>query len=213
MRTNPPDATPVFGNLFIGSAPEGPLDELCPWEAIVFAAAEYQPMFEDHEAKLLIYAPLRDGRLSRQDEAVVLRVAKELAHILMRGGRVLVTCASGLNRSALFAAATIVELGLAPSDAINEIRRARGKGALSNPYFVTFLENLGAPRRNAHKGRRLTADEYLSSPDKTCMRCGEPKPDVRMRQDPFEVEGLPGARHREHYVVCDDCDEERREEV
>jgi protein-tyrosine phosphatase len=142
MRTNPPDATPVFGSLFVGSAPEGSLDELCPWEVVVFTAKEFQPEYPRTENKLLIYAPIRDANISKAEKDMVLRVAKELAHNLMRGARVLVTCAQGLNRSAVFAAATMIELGLSPRQAIADIRSARGPKALFNPSFVDFLEGL-----------------------------------------------------------------------
>lgn len=142
MRTNPPDATPVFGSLFIGGAPEGHLDELCPWEVIVFTAKEFQPKYPSTEGKLLIYAPLRDENISKAEKDMVLRVTKELAHTLMRGARVLVTCAQGYNRSALFAAATMIELGLSPWEAIADIRHARGPQALMNPSFIKFLEGL-----------------------------------------------------------------------
>lgn len=48
-----------------------------------------------------------------------------LRRLLRRGGRVVIHCRVGLGRSGAIAARLMVELGLAPSDAINLVRKAR----------------------------------------------------------------------------------------
>ena len=56
-----------------------------------------------------------------------------------QGDRVLVRCQAGLNRSGLVTALILIKDGLTPRDAINLIRRNRGKDALFNESFVNWL--------------------------------------------------------------------------
>lgn len=51
----------------------------------------------------------------------------------------LVFCAGGLNRSGLVVAQALIELGRRPPEAVGLVRAARGKWALSNPAFESFL--------------------------------------------------------------------------
>jgi protein-tyrosine phosphatase len=135
------DATAVFGNLWIGAEPPPDLKMLCPWQVVVFAAKEIQPRYLGRTDKLLIYAPLRDAVISSQEKQIAAEAGAEIAHLLTLEAKVLVTCAAGLNRSALIAALAMVTLGVSPEDAMAEIRAARGAGALSNPSFVKFLRS------------------------------------------------------------------------
>jgi hypothetical protein len=73
------------------------------------------------------------------DTGLLRGLARLLADRVRSGETVAVYCAGGLNRSGLVVAQTLIELGFSPTAAIELIRAARGKWALSNPAFETFL--------------------------------------------------------------------------
>ena len=79
-------------------------------------------------------------------------LAEEIADLIRQGRRVVITCSTGLNRSALVAARTLISLGRAPADAIDLVRHARGPRALSNRAFVHYLLLDCTPRRLAERG-------------------------------------------------------------
>jgi hypothetical protein len=79
-------------------------------------------------------------------------LANEIAGLVRGGRRVVITCSSGLNRSGLVAARTLIALGHAPADAIDRVRDARGPRALSNRAFVHYLLLDCTPRRLAERG-------------------------------------------------------------
>lgn len=71
------------------------------------------------------------------------RVADEAAALWLRGARILVTCAMGLNRSGLVTAILLRELfGVDGVYAIDHIRRRR-PNAMGNRYFQDYLRRLG----------------------------------------------------------------------
>ncbi len=61
-----------------------------------------------------------------------------LLDLLRRGERVVVHCRGGLGRSGLVAAKMLVELGIAPRDAINRVRAAR-RGAIETPEQEQYV--------------------------------------------------------------------------
>jgi hypothetical protein len=79
-------------------------------------------------------------------------LAEEIADLIRQGRRVVITCSTGLNRSALVAARTLIALGHEPADAIDLVRHARGPRALSNRAFVHYLLLDCTPRRLAARG-------------------------------------------------------------
>jgi protein-tyrosine phosphatase len=66
-------------------------------------------------------------------------VARDVARRLKRGHRVLVTCAQGLNRSGLVSGLALRQLGFDGGRAVELVRRARGRDALSNPAFAAMV--------------------------------------------------------------------------
>ncbi|BBF93734.1 cyclin-dependent kinase inhibitor 3 family protein [Blastochloris tepida] len=63
---------------------------------------------------------------------------------LLRGGAdVLVHCRGGLGRAGMMAARLLVELGVAPEDAVREVRRAR-KGAIETPSQLALVRRTTA---------------------------------------------------------------------
>jgi hypothetical protein len=79
-------------------------------------------------------------------------LAEEIADLYRQGLRVVITCSTGLNRSALLAARTLISLGHEPADAIDLVRHARGPRALSNRAFVRYLLLDCTARRLVERG-------------------------------------------------------------
>ncbi len=73
------------------------------------------------------------------DKDVVHELGAQVAAHVRNGRRVAVNCAAGLNRSGLIVGRALIELGLAPADAIGKVHAARGPWALSNVAFTKFL--------------------------------------------------------------------------
>jgi len=73
------------------------------------------------------------------DPDAVHRLGIGVAEEVVRGTRVVVNCAAGLNRSGLVVGRALLHLGYAPREAIRLIRAARGPHALHNLAFVEFL--------------------------------------------------------------------------
>ncbi len=82
---------------------------------------------------------MADADLLGEDAAHVARLAAVTAARVREGRRVLVRCQAGLNRSSLVAALAMVELGVAPQDAIDRIRAARSTNYLFNRSFVAHV--------------------------------------------------------------------------
>jgi protein-tyrosine phosphatase len=57
---------------------------------------------------------------------------KEIRALLRDGKDIVVHCKGGLGRAGMIAARLLVELGVPPDRAIQQVRRARGKGAIEN---------------------------------------------------------------------------------
>ena len=139
----------VAPNLFVGSKPP-PGRHACV-DAIVLAAMEHQPTADQFPGAEVLYAPLDDdpSRPMREDEiAIATKAAGRVARRLRGGRRVLVTCAAGLNRSAIIAALAMHDVfGMTADEIIARLRRARGSWALSNPNFERLLRTVIDVRR------------------------------------------------------------------
>ena len=91
--------------------------------------------------RLYLSFPLDDGD---EVDPKVREVAAFIASVVTAGGRVLVHCTEGLNRSGVVVARALMEMGLSASDAIDLVRRQRGPSvdgfpALSNRAFADWL--------------------------------------------------------------------------
>lgn len=143
------EANEVARNLFVGSKPLP--GRHAGIDVIILTAMEYQPPAELFPETEVIHVPLDDApdRPMRHDEiAAALGGATRVARRLNEGRRVLVTCAMGLNRSALVAALAMHEVhGMGADEIIARLRRARGSWALSNPNFEKLLRVVIDERR------------------------------------------------------------------
>ena len=134
------DASRIEGELFLGGKPPTG-SHLCEagFDVVVLAAEEYQPPDWKFPGVVVVRVPMRDVpvRLGRKQVRDVQAVADLVNHYLSKGRRVLVTCKAGLNRSALVAAATLLERpGATPLAVIQRIRKQRNPVALNNPAFI-----------------------------------------------------------------------------
>lgn len=134
------DADEVATRLYVGSKPPPGRHA---YDAIVLAAIEYQPPAHFFPGTEVIHAPFDDapGRLMWNDEIVTAtKAAARVSQLLRAGRRVLVSCAMGLNRSALIAAIAMHDVyGMRADEIVRRIRRGRGMWALSNPNFEKLL--------------------------------------------------------------------------
>ena len=131
----------IFPGLLVGSKPAP--GRHADVDVIVLAAEEHQPPAGLFPGAEVLHAPLDDvsSRPLRETEiTMALSTGSRVARRLRAGRRVLVTCAMGLNRSALIAALALHEVSAMDADEIiRRIRRARGPWALSNPNFEWLL--------------------------------------------------------------------------
>lgn len=102
----------------------------------VACAEEHNPYYAAHANCLTIWCPLDDCDPPRKGDLEKAHAASELvSRALYDSGDVLVTCAMGLNRSALVAGLALRNLGWKGRKIVEVIRMERGKYALSNRAF------------------------------------------------------------------------------
>lgn len=104
--------------------------------------------------ELYVVHPLDDVPWIPDKEAIH-ELASQVAELVRSGNKVAVNCMSGLNRSGLLVARTLIELGHSPLEAVHLIRQARGPRALSNRQFMRFLLIDCTPRALSARARRL----------------------------------------------------------
>lgn len=130
--------------LFVGARP--PPGRYRWLAVIVLCAREFQPASRRYPGITVLRAPLDDvpGRSLRSDEIdLAISSARTVKRHLESGQRVLVTCAMGLNRSALIAALALrFVYKMGPDEAIGRLRAARGPEALGNPSFRRLIHNI-----------------------------------------------------------------------
>ena len=114
----------------------------------MLCASEMQARADIFPGLTVVHAPNEDGPdiEERFDDAraVAAKVVKEHR----RGGKVLVTCAAGLNCSGLVTTLALAarKPSVSIADHVETLREAR-PGALSNPHFVKALEEWQASRK------------------------------------------------------------------
>ena len=70
---------------------------------------------------------------------------ERLCKDIRSGARVLVHCKGGLGRAGTVAALLLIELGMAPAEAIGKVRMAR-KGAIETPEQESYVRRWSAHR-------------------------------------------------------------------
>lgn len=107
---------------------------------IVLCAREIQPAMSRFGGKV-IHAPFDDTHSpTERDLARAVDAACAVVREITIGGRVLVTCSMGWNRSGLVVGLALNQLTGLPAHRIVElIRKARGEDALSNQTFERIV--------------------------------------------------------------------------
>lgn len=146
------DASNVAPKLWVGAKP--PVDRSYPTvDVIVLCAAEYQPEKFPHFDGRLVRAPIPDDALSSDELRRALAGGGQVADALTGGKRVLVTCAAGINRSALVAALGLGRVTKATADElITLMRLKRHKDCLYNPHFREILRKFTVAPADRFKG-------------------------------------------------------------
>lgn len=90
----------------------------------------------DRDGIILRHHPMHDGN---PDKTAIERAVDDVVSIVRAGGRALVMCHAGKNRTYLVIARALVRLhGWTAARAIAEARRIR-PGAIANDAFVTYI--------------------------------------------------------------------------
>jgi protein-tyrosine phosphatase len=117
------DATRVASKLYIGSVPMPRLQDK-GFDVVVLCAKEKQNLNPD---VYTIKIPLDDGPLDYRDYARAVKVAMVVTRFRLANKRVLITCRMGVNRSALVAALSMMQLErMSARNVIARIRGLRG---------------------------------------------------------------------------------------
>ena len=143
------DCSNVARRLWVGAAP--PFDRHLPqFDALVLCAAELQPAVVAFRGSVL-RCPLPDSELTQAQTRAALSMGQTVAKQLAGGNTVLVTCAMGLNRSALIASLALgLVTYLSSEQLILLMRTKRHPNCLDNKAFRMIL------RRYIGDGRRPT---------------------------------------------------------
>jgi hypothetical protein len=148
------DANRVASRIWMGGYPRPPRNlARLGFSMLVLCAEEAQPDAGQYPGTLVVRAPNDDARerpLTPAQERIARNAAREAADHWRGGGRVLVTCYMGWNRSGLVTGLLLRELtDLSPAQIVQAVRNARGPSALSNASFVAALLRSPAGREKA----------------------------------------------------------------
>jgi len=135
------DASNVATRLWVGGRP--PFDRDLPeFDVLVLCAQELQPRELAFHGRVL-RCPIPDGTLDHQELTRAVLTAKDVGDELLAGRRVFVTCAMGLNRSALVAALALARATkMTAPEIIGRIRQRRHATALYNAHFQEIIKRL-----------------------------------------------------------------------
>jgi protein-tyrosine phosphatase len=113
--------------------------DLSMFDIVISATAEGRPPVPSlRPGAWHIHVPIHDHEMDQPD--LVRDVARQVSMVHAEGRNVLVHCAQGLNRSGVIVARALMFEGWPVEDAIRVVRQARGAYALSNPWFVAWLQ-------------------------------------------------------------------------
>lgn len=137
------DRSQITPNIWVGAVPTDlPTLPSKGFSHLALCADEHQFPNSKVDGLDIRRCPLVDidvGEVLNLDKAV--SAAHWVADSAFGGGKVLVTCAAGINRSALVAALALRLLGVSPQAAIDQIQARRSPFCLNNETFYnTVLE-------------------------------------------------------------------------
>lgn len=137
------DADRIAPRLYQGSAPPlGTELRRAGFDMLVLMAEEHQPDARAFDGIAVVHGPIDDAELTELEWQHVVRAARIVARRHQSGGRILVTCMAGLNRSGITTALALHLLtGCSGKDAV-KIVQARRDFALGNKSFVRRLAKI-----------------------------------------------------------------------
>jgi protein-tyrosine phosphatase len=139
------EATEILPGLYQGSFPlKGDALRRAGFTHLVLCAREWQRPSADFQGIGVIHAPLDDNfeYVSRDEAELAVLAARTVRAMMARGGRVLVTCAMGRNRSGLVTALVIARVLRCSGDEAIRFVQSRRAHALSNPVFRELIRRL-----------------------------------------------------------------------
>lgn len=146
------DAVRIGPKLYMGSFPApGPDVGRSGFRLLILAAEEREPqlLVNAYPGVAVLPAPLDDGPLTGAMLETARFAAVHVVAAVSRSIRTLVTCNQGRNRSGLIVALALHCLTGWPGPAVRyHIQRLR-RGALTNPWFAGYVDNLTALPRSA----------------------------------------------------------------
>lgn len=145
------DADKISPGLYQGSIPpQGRALFEARFSYLVLAADEFQPKAERFPGVRVLHAPTFDGSLDSDRIRTFFEAADRVTEIVRGGGRVLVTCIEGRNRSGMIVALALRNLyGMNGASAMMHVKQNRKHAdALTNQYFQAFLMSLPRPGQN-----------------------------------------------------------------
>lgn len=150
----PFSADELYPGLWQGSAPPtGTFLRERGFTHLALCAFEHQPAPADRYFPCVdvFYAPNDDNfeGLTRAQASLALTTARKVANAVQDGGKVLVTCRMGINRSGLVSAIALHILTGKPGVACVRVVQSKRRRALRNPAFVEMLGRLVRPAKAA----------------------------------------------------------------
>jgi protein-tyrosine phosphatase len=160
MEGMPLDADEVYPGIWVGSVPYRKEAAQEWFTFIVLCSEDFQFPAGDFPRAKVLHCPLvdDDSILSGATLALIFASARAVAEARENGEQVLVTCAAGLNRSALIAGLAMSMLG--EKFPVERLRAHRNPTCLSNAAF-----------RRLVTGENCAASFYL--PNRTSSRKGD----------------------------------------
>lgn len=118
----------ITPNLWMGSKPPTHDPRVGRmWDLVVLCAEEHQPKSHEMPGVQLLRVKLDDPGMTETQRLQAIRTGEHVASVIRRGGKVLVTCQMGINRSGLVCGIALVAMGHSAGSAIALIRARRGK--------------------------------------------------------------------------------------
>jgi hypothetical protein len=131
-----PEVSEILPRLFQGRRPA----HYWPDYDLVVSTEEHlarTPM--DGYPGIVVHIALRDEDDFHLDRRAIGAAALAAYSVWQNGGRVLVHCSGGLNRSSLVTSEILILDGLSPREAVNLIRRSRDEYCLCNRAFERWV--------------------------------------------------------------------------
>lgn len=142
-KSLPIESSEVFDHLYVGSVPpRGPHVAAAGFSHLVLCAVEHQYESREFPGVRVLHCPFMDHGdvvMNREIMSMIFLAGHAVADAVRAGGRVLVTCRAGQNRSALVAAIAMQRMGVPPRDTVVALRKRRRWNCLDTEAFERIV--------------------------------------------------------------------------